>query len=62
MNVEFSGGGFGGFTWIAAAITALGFISTLFWMVVGWRAMRAHERIANDLRSLAARLDPQRER
>lgn len=24
-----------------------GLITTIFWMVVGWRAMRAHERLAN---------------
>lgn len=23
-----------------------GLITTIFWMVVGWRAMRAHERLA----------------
>jgi|694.fasta_scaffold04210_19 hypothetical protein len=26
-----------------------GFAATLFWMWVAWRAMRAHERIANSL-------------
>jgi uncharacterized membrane protein len=25
------------------------FATTVFWMVVGWRAMRAHERIADTL-------------
>jgi uncharacterized membrane protein len=24
-----------------------GLITTVFWMVVGWRAMRAHERLAD---------------
>lgn len=62
MHVEMSGGAFDGITWIAFAIAALGFVSSLFWMVVGWRAMRAHERIANDLRSLAEHLNPQRQR
>jgi hypothetical protein len=27
-----------------------GLFVTLFWMVVGWRAMRAHEKIAGELR------------
>jgi uncharacterized membrane protein len=30
---------------VLAAIAAV--ISAIFWMVVGWRAMRAHERIAD---------------
>jgi hypothetical protein len=25
---------------------AMGILITLFWMIVGWRAMRAHERLA----------------
>lgn len=25
------------------------FVTTVFWMVVAWRAMRAHERIASTL-------------
>lgn len=62
MHVELSGSAFGGLTWLAVAITGLGFASSLFWMVVGWRAMRAHERIAKDLRSLAAHIGPPRER
>ena len=27
--------------------TILSLVTTIFWMVVGWRAMRAHERIAD---------------
>ncbi len=30
------------------AIT-FGILTTLFWMVIGWRAMRAHERIAKQM-------------
>lgn len=30
-----------------------GFAATLFWMWVAWRAMRAHERIANSLEAPA---------
>lgn len=27
----------------------LAVVTTIFWMIVGWRAMRAHERIAQAL-------------
>ncbi|HTF88800.1 MAG TPA: hypothetical protein VK843_10360 [Planctomycetota bacterium] len=30
-------------------IALLTFATTVFWMIVGWRAMRAHERIASTL-------------
>lgn len=43
----------------AGALTALGLlaavITTLFWMVVAWRAMRAHERLAEALQDMARR-------
>jgi uncharacterized membrane protein len=26
------------------------FVTTVFWLVIGWRAMRAHEKIAETLR------------
>ncbi len=35
----------------AVLVTIWGIIVTVFWMVVGWRAMRAHERIAEMLNS-----------
>ena len=44
MNLEglhASGGIFG----VIAILAAI--FSAIFWMVVGWRAMRAHERIAD---------------
>ena len=41
MNLNASGGELAGL----AVLVAL--ISAIFWMVVGWRAMRAHERIAD---------------
>ena len=31
----------------------LGFFTAVFWMVVGWRAMRAHERIADSIEKIA---------
>lgn len=36
---------------VALAIIA-SVVTTLFWMYVGWRAMRAHERIAETLESV----------
>ncbi len=30
---------------------------TIYWMVVGWRAMRAHEKLANAVRAWALRSD-----
>jgi hypothetical protein len=32
-----------------ALAVIIGIITTIFWMVVGWRAMRAHEKIADAL-------------
>ena len=32
---------------LAVLVTLFGIASAIFWMVVGWRAMRAHERIAD---------------
>ena len=34
----------------------LGVATTIFWMVVAWRAMRAHERIADTLEGSPERL------
>jgi uncharacterized membrane protein len=42
MNV--SGGSIQG---LAVLVALFGIASAIFWMVVGWRAMRAHERIAD---------------
>jgi uncharacterized membrane protein len=33
--------------WLAALTILFTIASAVFWMVVGWRAMRAHERIAD---------------
>lgn len=47
MNMQFqSGPSMGAFGFIAGLSILLGLVSAIFWMVVGWRAMRAHERIA----------------
>lgn len=31
----------------AIGAVLFGFVTAIFWMVVGWRAMRAHERLAD---------------
>lgn len=37
-----------------------GFFTTIFWMVVGWRAMRAHERLAEASEEAASKMrEPQ---
>jgi hypothetical protein len=33
----------------AVLVAMLAFATTVFWMIIGWRAMRAHERIASTL-------------
>ena len=39
------------------AIVLLSLVTNVFWMFVGWRAMRTHERIAADLRAFMAQSD-----
>lgn len=34
-----------------------GLITTVFWMVVGWGAMRAHERMSESVEQLARKRD-----
>lgn len=47
MNLQMHGA-VGG---LLAALTAMvSIVVTIFWIVVGWRAMRAHEEIARVLR------------
>jgi uncharacterized membrane protein len=38
------------FVLIAGLSSILALVTTVFWLVVGWRAMRAHEEIAAALR------------
>lgn len=45
---------------LATLAVLFGVITGIFWMVVGWRAMRAHERLA-DASELAARKLRERE-
>ena len=44
MNVNVSESNMQG---LAFKMALIGLVTTIFWMVVGWRAMRAHERIAD---------------
>jgi uncharacterized membrane protein len=47
------------FNALARAVPLLGFLAAIFaavfWMVVGWRAMRAHERLAEAAEQIAGR-------
>jgi len=54
MNYNFTGAGLGG---LAILIALWGIFVTIFWMVVGWRAMRAHEKIADHIEDIARRPD-----
>jgi hypothetical protein len=58
MNPDINSGAGG----LLAVVTGLfGLVVTIFWMWVGWRAMRAHERIADSLQETghaAGRPDP----
>jgi hypothetical protein len=49
MNLPFSNMQFLGFSTFAVI---LGVIPMVLWLVIGWRAMRAHEDIATSLDSL----------
>ena len=49
MNLQVSGGSFQGLAMLAMFA---GLCWSVFWMVVGWRAMRAHERIAENLETV----------
>ena len=40
---------------ITILVMLLGIFSTIFWMVVSWRAMRAHEKLADAVEQLTQR-------
>jgi uncharacterized membrane protein len=48
MNVSGSNAGF-----FAFLVAVVGIATAIFWMVVGWRAMRAHERLAEATERIA---------
>ena len=40
---------------LAVLVMLLGIFSTIFWMVVSWRAMKAHEKLADSVERLTQR-------
>jgi uncharacterized membrane protein len=52
MNFQYDNNGLGGLLFAAGAVV-FGVAVSLFWMVVAWRAMRAHERLADATEDLA---------
>ena len=44
--------GLGAITFLTALV---GLASAIFWMIVGWRAMRAHEKLADTVEEIASR-------
>ncbi len=46
--------GGGSTDFLTSIVVLIGLASTVFWMVVGWRAMRAHEQLAKSTAKLAA--------
>ena len=51
MGIGFPGN-MGGVAILAVIGALLGFFSTIFWMVVGWRAMRAFETLSTSVEDL----------
>ena len=42
-----------GFQGLAVLAFLFGIFTTILWLVIGWRAMRAHEKLANSVAWLA---------
>ena len=38
---------------LAVLVMLFGIFTGIFWMIVGWRAMQAHEKLADSVESLA---------
>lgn len=53
--INFIGEGFGALA--VLAVLLWGVFVSIFWMVCGWRAMRAHERISHSLQELSSKRD-----
>lgn len=51
----------GGVAILAVLAALVGLASTVFWMFVAWRAMRAHEEIATATTKMASRKGDDRE-
>ena len=45
--MDFAGFGLGGFTIFAVLAFLFNIFITILWIVIGWRAMRAHEKLAD---------------
>lgn len=46
-----------GYFWAPIAVIAT-FLTSILWLVIGWRAMRAHERLADAADRAAGRVPP----
>lgn len=46
-----------GYFWAPIAVIAT-FLTSILWLVIGWRAMRAHERLADAAVRAAGRVSP----
>lgn len=56
MHPTFNANGFGGSIGLLTIIAVLwGLFATIFWMVCAWRAMRAHEKLAESVDVLSRR-------
>jgi hypothetical protein len=52
MNFNLSGGS----EFLILVMAIVSFAITVFWMIVGWRAMRAHERLASSVDRISNRM------
>jgi hypothetical protein len=55
LEIQYEEGGIAGIAILAVLGGILVLISTFFWMVVGWRAMIAHEKLAASTQELATK-------
>jgi hypothetical protein len=53
MQPMFNGSGGGGVDMLAILAVLWGLAVTLFWMVCAWRAMRAHEKLAESVEQIS---------
>lgn len=59
--MDFSGFGIGGLTFFAVLAFLFSIFTTVLWFVIGWRAMRAHEKMADYIELMVRRQLEQRE-
>jgi hypothetical protein len=53
MNLQAAGAGVGGL--LALVLSLVSLIAMVFWIIVAWRAMRAHENLADAVRQISER-------